>query len=45
MECPNCEAPMTHMGYFTWSCDDCGHDCSGDLPRERAPHAEDESGS
>jgi len=36
---------MTHMGYFTWSCDDCGHDCSGDLPRERAPHAEDESGS
>lgn len=43
MECPKCEAPMTHMGYFNWSCDDCGHNCEGDLPRAPAPGAEEES--
>jgi ribosomal protein L37AE/L43A len=32
MECPNCEAPMTHLGYFTWVCETCGHRCAGDLP-------------
>jgi hypothetical protein len=25
---------MTHMGYFHWACDDCGHQCEGDLPRD-----------
>ena len=33
MECPVCEEPMTHLGYFNWACDDCGHRCEGDLPR------------
>lgn len=32
MECPICEAPMTHLGYFSWTCDDCGHRCDGELP-------------
>jgi hypothetical protein len=30
------------MGYFKWLCDDCGHDCEGDLPRDRAARAEEE---
>jgi hypothetical protein len=33
---------MTHMGYFSWSCDDCGHGCEGDLPRDHAPDAEED---
>jgi hypothetical protein len=23
---------MTHLGYFSWTCDDCGHRCDGELP-------------
>ena len=44
MECPICEAPMTHMGYFSWTCDDCGHRCDGDLP-QRAAAAHEEEGA
>ena len=33
---------MVHMGYFSWSCDDCGHNCQGELPHEHAPRAEDD---
>lgn len=32
MDCPICETPMTHMGYFRWTCEDCGHCCDGELP-------------
>jgi hypothetical protein len=32
MECPVCDGPMTHLGYFRWACDECGHDCQGELP-------------
>ena len=42
MECPLCEAPMVHMGYFNWSCDDCGHHCEGDLPGTHAPRVEED---
>jgi ribosomal protein L37AE/L43A len=45
MECPICEAPMMHMGYFRWSCDDCGYSCNGDLPGDQAPAAEEEGAS
>lgn len=23
---------MTHLGYFSWNCDHCGHRCDGELP-------------
>jgi hypothetical protein len=23
---------MSHLGYFSWSCEHCGHRCKGDLP-------------
>jgi tRNA(Ile2) C34 agmatinyltransferase TiaS len=42
MECPVCEAPMTHLGYFSWTCDDCGHRCEGDLPPGQIAAAEEE---
>jgi ribosomal protein L37AE/L43A len=42
MDCPVCAAPMVHMGYFSWACDDCGHSCAGDLPHAHASEVDDE---
>jgi hypothetical protein len=41
MECPICNAPMTHLGYFSWTCDDCGHRCDGELPPRVSVSEED----
>jgi tRNA(Ile2) C34 agmatinyltransferase TiaS len=35
MTCPHCGARMTHQGYFSWSCETCGHRCEGELPSLR----------
>lgn len=25
---------MTHLGYFSWACNGCGHRCEGELPAQ-----------
>lgn len=37
-ECPDCQVPLTHMGYFTYECPSCHKKSEGDLP-ERPTHA------